>query len=251
MNNVKKTIGWADYTINPVKGLCPMACPWCYARRMYKRFGWETEIRYEPAAMVDLGKMPDGSRVFWGSTIELFGEWVQRYVMEQIFEACEKMDNLTHLFLTKQPHNLARYSPFPDNCWIGVSVAANGDASLAYQGLSQVEAGGRFISFEPLHGQIGTDELRQLAKVTNWWIIGAQTPYSKKTAPRIEWVREIVDVADKAEIPVFLKGKLYQVFVDNQVSIRLPDWAKAELGGLRQEFPSKIASGKKEGSSRA
>lgn len=28
----KTKIPWADYTINPVKGLCPMACSYCYAR---------------------------------------------------------------------------------------------------------------------------------------------------------------------------------------------------------------------------
>lgn len=28
MNKTK--IEWADYTINPVKGLCPMACPVCF-----------------------------------------------------------------------------------------------------------------------------------------------------------------------------------------------------------------------------
>ena len=39
-------IEWCDYTINPVKGLCPMACSYCYARRMYKRFKWNPEIRF-------------------------------------------------------------------------------------------------------------------------------------------------------------------------------------------------------------
>ena len=45
MNKTK--IEWTDYTINPVKGLCPMACSYCYARAMYKRFRWNPEIRYD------------------------------------------------------------------------------------------------------------------------------------------------------------------------------------------------------------
>jgi hypothetical protein len=39
-----------------------------------------------------------------------------------------------------------------------------------------------------------------------WLIIGTQTnPYKP---PEIEWVREIVEAADKARIPVFLKDNL-------------------------------------------
>ncbi len=45
MNKTK--IPWCDYTINPVKGLCPMACEYCYARKMYKRFKWNPVIRYD------------------------------------------------------------------------------------------------------------------------------------------------------------------------------------------------------------
>ena len=70
----------------------------------------------------------------------------------------------------------------------------------------------------------------------SWVVIGSQTkPYRP---PAIENVQEIVEACDKAGIKVFLKNNLYQLFVDNQVSIRLPDWAKAETGGLRQELPS-------------
>ena len=43
MNKTKRP--WTDYTLNPVKGLCPMACPYCYARAMYKRFKWNPKIR--------------------------------------------------------------------------------------------------------------------------------------------------------------------------------------------------------------
>ena len=45
MNKTK--IPWCDYTANPVKGLCPMACSYCYARRLYKRFGWDETVRID------------------------------------------------------------------------------------------------------------------------------------------------------------------------------------------------------------
>ena len=47
----------------------------------------------------------------------------------------------------------------------------------------------------------------------NWLIIGAQT---KPTVyPRIEWIQETVEAADKAGIPVFLKNNLKPILTDN------------------------------------
>ncbi len=61
----------------------------------------------------------------------------------------------------------------------------------------------------------------------SWVIIGAQT---KPTVyPKIEWVREIVEAADKAGVKVFLKDNLkplYKTVMPNDDEIY-----------LRQEFP--------------
>ncbi len=78
-----------------------------------------------------------------------------------------------------------------------------------------------------------------------WIICGAQTPYSSKTAPRIEWVKEIVEAADKAVIPIFLKDNLRHVFVrteeeTNQETFQQTfKWALSDWNKLRQEFPKK------------
>ena len=118
-----------DYTINPVKGLCPMACTdnrgkeYCYARRLYGRFKWNPEIRLEPEVMsgVYLSHIKP-SRIFVGSTVELFGEWVKPEWLKYIFEMCKVFPQHTFIFLTKRPQELARCSPFPDNCCIGASI---------------------------------------------------------------------------------------------------------------------------------
>jgi protein gp37 len=220
----KSKVEWCDYSINPVKGLCPMDCkdnqgkPYCYARRMYQNPRYKTmyanqEIRFEPEVMsgVYLSHIKP-SRIFLGSTLELFGEWVKPEWLKYIFEMCKVFPQHTFIFLTKNSENLKDWEPFPENCWVGVSVTSNGFAPGAYYGLSKVKASIRFISFEPLLGMIGTDELRNLATVSDWWILGAQTPYSKKTAPRIEWVQEILVAAHNAgNIPVFMKNNLQPV----------------------------------------
>lgn len=69
----KGKIDWTDYTINPVKGKCPNVCWYCYARQMYDRFKWNPKIRFEPKVLEEIKKIKKPSKIFIGSTHELFG----------------------------------------------------------------------------------------------------------------------------------------------------------------------------------
>jgi protein gp37 len=235
MNKTK--IEWADYTINPVKGLCPMACPYCYARRMYKRFGWDETIRFEP---LDYKKFPDGSMVFVGSTMELFGDWVDPSWLWQIFEWCRRLPKVTFIFLTKQPQNLVKWSPFPDNCWVGVSATNRQQWVHAQNYLHEIEAPVKFYSFEPLLGDVvGQPELVYFSNALknsgiNWIIIGQQTPVAPVTLPRREWIQEIIKAADIASIPVFEKDNLRAFLPFRQ---HYKDDYHDKCYSLRQEFP--------------
>ena len=137
--------GKPGYTINPVKGLCPMACPYCYARRMYKRFGWNPEIRFEAMAFNPLIGLTTPSKVFIGSTMELFGDWVKADEMSKIFSLVRYYNTHTFIFLTKCPGNLHLWSPFPDNCWVGVSWVGD-DETKPLRYLADVHAKIKFIS---------------------------------------------------------------------------------------------------------
>ena len=221
----KTQIEWTNYTINPVKGMCPVACPYCYARAMYKRFKWNPEIRFDWSVANDLSKMKAGSRVFWGSTIELFGDWVDPEWMRLIFEAVKRHSNLTHIFLTKQPQNLIKFNPFPENCYVGVSATNHEQYKNAILLADTYEAKVKFISFEPLLEMPVLHPVHFLAEGIKWVIIGAQTkPYKP---PKIEWVQEIVEACDKAGIPVFLKDNLASLIYEHD----------GFEGKLRQEMP--------------
>ena len=234
----KSKIEWCDYSLNPVKGLCPMACPYCYARAMYKRFKWNPEIRFKHEYMWDMPSEP--SKIFIGSTMELFGDWVKEEWLNYIFKMVMVNRQHTFIFLTKQPQNLINFSPFPENCWVGATLTLQTDdygkqmgmnsfAALAC--LKEVKATIKFISFEPLLGQLGegfkpTWWAEQFKEVgINWIIIGGQTkPYKP---PKLEWVQEIEDAADKVNIPIFEKDNLVPLFTENEITT-----------GLRQEFPN-------------
>jgi len=236
----KSRIEWTDYSVNPIKGLCPVACSYCYARKMYKRFHWDENIRFEPEqAFVDAFNAPAGSKIFVGSTMELFGDWVKSHNwLEQIMDWPKVMPNKTFIFLTKQPQNLPKV--FPDNCWVGVSSTNN----FTYLGdLKNVKAKVKFISFEPLlswdmgliHQRETFHEILNKLGIT-WVIIGQQTPQNKKTMPKVEWIKDIVTACDKAEIPVFLKNNLKQS-LPFDVAFREKDKDGISMSFLRQEMP--------------
>lgn len=225
--------GKQGYSINPVKGLCPMACSYCYARKMYKRFKWNPEIRYDPSVFMTLPNKP--SRVFVGSTMELFGNWVPW--MENILSLCRRTSEHTFIFLTKQPQNLAKWSPFPPNCWVGVTATNQTKLIEARHYLEGVEAATKFVSLEPFlewHTHKELDWLVEVLKSIDWLIIGAQT--KPTILPKIEWVREICGAADKAGIPVFIKDSLKSLAVNAAI---YPHMKVGDEGWdhLRQEMP--------------
>ena len=210
-------IEWTNFSINPIKGLCPMDCkdlegkPYCYARRMYKRFRWNPEIRYigDGKFFDELQKIPriKGTRIFIGSTIELFGDWLKSDWFDGILEVISLFPFFTFIFLTKCPQNLSLWSPYPSNVYIGVSVTNQAMHNEAIVALSAIQAKVKFISYEPLLSEIEAKYAYDLSEL-QWVIIGRCTPPSAKTAPKIEWIKEIEDACKKRNIPYFEKNNL-------------------------------------------
>jgi len=147
----------------------------------------------------------------------------------RIYDTIEKCPQHTFIFLTKQPQNLIKWSPFPDNCWVGITLTTPDPYALL--ALDEVEAKVRFMSVEPM-----------LARFPEWdfsympvdsLIIGAQT---KPTVyPKLEWVEEIVEAADRAGIPVFLKDNLWPLCNGSMGGV--PKWAFNNEARFRQELP--------------
>jgi len=274
---VKNPDGSQGYTWNPITG-CLNGCSYCYARNLANSRLKQVYSRNPHVAILDSevesNEQYDRKRMdpfyprFWGERLkqpyeippcdarrkykgifvcdmgELFGGWVPLKWQEQVFEVIR--DNPWHRFylLTKQPQNLAKWSPFPDNCWVGATAT---DTECFLQVLSHLEsirAKVKFISVEPLCGwnfnftQAYLVNSIKRAKL-GWLIIGQQTPISKATEPSIEWLQEIVDAADKAGVKVFLKDNLKPLIFKDAISsqaaldLGLLNWA----GELRQEIP--------------
>lgn len=212
LNPCADTIGWADYTWNPVTGCLhgPEICSCsekCYARALARRFGkTEDEKNFLPAfhperlaARFDL--IPP-SRIFVGSNADLFGDWVPREWIEAILEVCAENPQHRFLFLTKNSRRYWEFK-FPSNCWLGQSITKEPK-------LNQLHFPPRlnmFISIEPYLGPIYQLPLR-CEYCEDWIIVGAQTPYSAKTAPKPEWVQATIEFSRKYNISLYLKDSL-------------------------------------------
>jgi len=209
---------------------------------MYQRFGWNPEIRYEPYWWKNIAVLRKPARIFVGSTMELFGDWINYDWLDAILASCRKMYWHTFIFLTKRPENLIKWSPFPDNCWGGVTATDATSFSKATDGLMHVKATVKFISIEPLLGPVRFYPERLPYCGINWIILGQQTPVTKATRPKVEWIRETVQAADQAGVKVFLKDNLAPVLRDHPEfwdDIPQGDHPNYEsISELRQDFPS-------------
>jgi protein gp37 len=226
-------IEWCDHTLNPVKGLCPMACPYCYARRMYKRFKWDESIRFE-LDVYDTKELQgeDGDKYFIGSTMELFGDWIKEDWVELTIDYTQNYPKRTFIFLTKQPQNIKRYSPFPDNCWVGVSTTGNDCRSGLEDIMSSFEARVKFVSIEPLLDYTPMD-----FRWVDWVIVGQQTPIRKATVPHLGWIYDIAMDTKKVGVPLFLKENLRPLLFPEEKEIAKLWGDKHMKCSMRQEFP--------------
>lgn len=239
LNPDNKTLGkiWNIITgcLNHVNGLCKGGNFPCYAYRLANGRLKERYLANKNVAPALKGYLPFINQLddpfaprFWESRVmdpvlrekptgifvcdmgELFGNWIPKKWQSTVFGAILICPQHWFYLLTKQPQNLIKFSPFPDNCFVGVSVTNNTQWLIAFEYLADIKAPIRFISFEPLlewicdtHKLYGGMEYSKL----NWVIIGGKSG-SKKFYPPEEWIQEIERAADRAGIPVFEKDNL-------------------------------------------
>ncbi len=190
--------------------------------------------------LVGSKRKPKG--IFACDMADLFGVGVPEEWTSRILDVIRHFHRHRFYLLTKQPQNLIKFSPFPDNCWVGVTATNLHDFKCATIYLHEVEARTaskikvKYISLEPLLSwntdKIDIKGLRSwMEGRLDWLIIGAQT--KPTVMPKIEWVQGIVDAADKAGVPVFLKDSLNDLIPVNS------DMRYGPAGELRlrQEMP--------------
>ncbi|KKN56893.1 hypothetical protein LCGC14_0567460 [marine sediment metagenome] len=233
----KSAIEYLDYVWNFESG-CTKGCHFCYAAKIAKRFPGHYPNGFEPTlypeaftspwhlrkpSIIGVGYMgdlfddaidPEGL-VTWGDRV-----YEKAPLRQRIFWTIQQAPQHRFLFLTKQPQNLARWSPFPDNCWVGVSATDMRMLADACYELKRVEARVKYISLEPFLDYSRTTDLLAWNLRTalveagiNWLVIGGRSG-ADRFYPPDEWIDEIESAADGAGIPVFEKNNLRKVWAN-------------------------------------
>lgn len=210
---VRNPDGTQGMSWNPIKGLCPVNCWYCYAKGIYNRFEWMQEgigdIGYLASWELEQPikrKKPTG--IFVCSTYELFNS-PDKFARDEIFKTIEKCPQHRFYILTKRPENIDR--PMPDNVWLGTTVVNQIDLSRITH-MEKIEAKKRFVSFEPLLGFINWDGHRLEFSCLDWMIMGKLTGYGKKYDPKLYWVNQIKFYAGYYGIPLFMKNNLKRIW---------------------------------------
>ena len=198
----KTKIEWTDESWNPVTGCDAVSpgCDNCYAKKQANRLHAMGQTNYKNNFKVTchshMLNKPNGwkkpRRIFVNSMSDLFHHDVPDEFLLAIM--LQIMKNPQHIFqiLTKRPERALRYLGdsqvnytgslitkadiennrfIPPNLWLGVSAENQKYADKRIPQLLQISAAIRFVSFEPLLGEIDLSEKSELyyyCKECNW-----------------------------------------------------------------------------------
>lgn len=213
-NETNDNIEWAKWSWNPVTG-CRHGCKYCYARDIANRFYNEkfdyTVHRNRLTAPLNTN-IPDKRRseaginnVFVCSMADLFGEWVETEVIQEVLDTCAASPQWNYLFLTKNPRRLLEFV-FPENSWVGTTVDVQSRVDDAVEIMPQVKAPIKFISCEPFLEDLGFNTLEGI----DWVIIGgcSQTSGGPAIQPQWKWVEDLLWTARDCGCKVYFKTNL-------------------------------------------
>jgi protein gp37 len=250
----KTLIEWTELRLNPIKArnretgklgwFCIHAsdgCAICHSETKNRWIG--TQIGYSAASRdkVEIflderalkAKLPSThplALVFLCDMTDLFGPFVSDAWLERIFAFVRANPSHTFQILTKragrQRHYFQRHPP-PDNLWVGGVSVEQRRWLVRLDRLRITPAALRFVSFEPLLGDLGEFDLAGV----DWVITGAESdPWNRARPMQLDWVRNIRDHCIAAGVPFFLK----------QTAVRGRKVSLPELDGRQwRQFPNR------------
>ncbi len=140
--------------------------------------------------------------IFVNSMSDLFHKDVPLEYIQQVFKVmCEAQQHIFQV-LTKRSRRLrklARYLPWPENVWMGVTVE-NKDYANRIDNLCRTDASVKFISFEPLLSPMPGVNLDGI----DWVIVGGESGSGSRPMKK-KWVIDIRDRCNWADVPFFFK----------------------------------------------
>ena len=227
-------ISWADHSWNPWFGCTEVSpgCDNCFARVLM-------DTRLHKVKWGAGNPRAHTSAAYWRDPLKWDREARESGVSARVFPSlCDPFDaevpddwrlefaglrfrtpNLDWLLLTKRPNRIEGW----DSDWFGTSVESAAQR-WRIDALRQNADGGRvrFLSLEPLIGDLGTLDLRDM----DWVIVGGESG-PKRRPMELEWAESIRLQCEAANVPLWFK----------QISALKPGQGEDALGRIYHELP--------------
>ncbi|CAN5443705.1 DUF5131 family protein [soil metagenome] len=258
-------IQWTTASWNPWHGCRKVSdgCKFCYMYRDKSRYGQDpTKVVRSRTTFNQPLKMTEPSLIFTCSWSDWFIEEADAWRGEA-WKIIKDTPHHTYQILTKRPENIVHRLPDDwgegyENVWLGVSVEHQEAADERIESLLYVKAKTRFLSVEPLLGEVdltrigetqfsaGTNcltgkkhrlysEDKNLPKI-DWVIIGGESGnHHGKFQFRpceLEWIENLVWQCNSADVPVFVKQ--LGTYLSDKMNL------KDSHGGDISEFPEDL-----------
>jgi len=256
-------IEWSDASWNPCRGCTKVSpgCKNCYARAFAERFRGTPGNAYErgfdprlaPDKLLEPLKWTKPQRVFVNSMSDLFhDEFPDDYIVD-----CARVMSMAphHTFhtLTKRPERMAellndqlRFTEQQPHIWWGVTVEDREHGVPRIDILRKAPAAHRFLSIEPLLGDLGEFDLTGIS----WVICGGESGRGARPILR-NWVTSVRDQCEAAKVPFFFKqwggprkgmtGRFVMGRIHHEKPswVQLPDRDPAEVSTFINEIEAK------------
>jgi len=236
-------IQWTDATWNPWHGCKKVSagCKYCYMFRDKERYGQEPSTVLKSKTMFKAPlKWSEPKLVFTCSWSDWFIEEADEW-RDEAWAIIKATPHHTYQILTKRPERILEHLPDDwgdgyDNVWLGVSVESN-ETIHRIETLASVPAKIRFISAEPLIGEVNLQSLASvLINKIDWLIIGGESgneigKYQYRPC-EYKWIEQLIEISNLCKVKVFVK----------QLGTHLAkvNGLKDRHGGNMEEFPEEL-----------
>lgn len=217
------TIEWTDATWNPVTGCRKVSpgCKNCYAETFAERFRGVPGHHYEqgfdlriwPSRLALPEKWRTPRRIFVNSMSDLFQDGVPLEFVEQVFDVMRAARHHQFQVLTKRPERMLQFLdelPWAGelggdaaHIWLGSSVETQAYVWRA-ELVAQLPSAVRFLSCEPLLGELDLSAVLEGPQRVNWVIVGGESG-SRARSMDASWATAIRDACVSEGVPFFFK----------------------------------------------
>jgi len=206
-------------------------CKNCFAERIYKRF-------YKNFG----GTSPDFSKIIKAKNFDAPLKWKKPQIIlvndmsdffhkdvpvewqSQALHLMNTCNNHIFLLLTKRPKNMAKFFSYRDvskinNIWLGVSVENQKTADERIPELLKIPHFKKWISFEPLLGEIdGTKLIKWLPKI-DFAVVGGETGRGARHM-NPNWAYNLMRRCQYASVPFFMKQMSNKAPIPKDLMVR-------------------------------